>query len=157
MFFTFFLYGFLIARNEGFWREVTRLRKVTLLLASVSFGVFMAGGDFLRDQPSIWQNQLNGLITYLNRWLWILAVLGWGHHLLNKPMKWLPYATEAVYPWYILHQTIILVVGYNLAQLKLGPFIESTLVLIATIGGCFMLHEFVIRRVGFLRPLIGLK
>jgi hypothetical protein len=157
MFFTFFLYGFLIARDEGLWRELTRIRKATLLLALVSFGLYMLSGEFLGDESSIWQNQLIGLITYLNRWLWIITVLGWGHHLLNKPMKWLPYATEAVYPWYILHQTIILVVGYNLAQLQLGLFVESLLVLLATIGGCLVLHEFVIRRVGFLRPLFGLK
>lgn len=97
------------------------------------------------------------VITYLNRWLWIIAVLGWGHTLLNKPMKWLPYATEAVYPWYILHQTIFVVVGYNLSRLQLGLVVEPALVLIATLGGCFALHDFVIRRVRFLRPLFGLK
>ena len=87
----------------------------------------------------------------------MLAALGWGHHLFNKPMKWLPYATEAVYPWYILHQTIVIVVGYNLSQLQLGPVIEPMLVLGATIGGCFVLHEYVIRRIRVLRPLFGLS
>lgn len=157
MYFTFFLYGFLIARNEGFWQELTRIRKITLTLAVVFFGLFMISGDFLPDETAYWQNQLSGLITYLNRWLWIVAVLGWGHHLLNKPMKWLPYATEAVYPWYILHQTIVVVIGYNLSLLRLGPIVEPLLVLATTLGGCFVLHEFVIRRVRFLRPLFGLK
>jgi hypothetical protein len=157
MYFTFFLYGFLVSRDEGFWRELTRIRKVTLTLAVVFFGLYMVSGDFLPDESSRWQNQVSALITYLNRWLWICAALGWGHCLLNKPMRWLPYATEAVYPWYILHQTIIIVVGYNLSQRQLGPVVEPALVLIATLGGCFILHEFLIRRVGFLRPLFGLK
>ncbi len=154
---TFFLYGFLIGRDEGFWAELSRLRKVTLALAVVFFVLFLARGEFLPDQSSAWQEQLSALITYLNRWLWIIAVLGWGHHLLNRPMKWLPYATEAVYPWYILHQTITLVVGYNLSRLQLGGFVESSLVLAATLGGCLVLHEFVIRRIRILRPLFGLK
>ena len=111
----------------------------------------------LDDPEGFWAEQASAFIIYFNRWIWIVAVLGWGHHLLNRPMRWLPYATEAVYPWYILHQTLILVVGYNLSQLQLGPFVESALVLIATIGGCYVLHEFVIRRVGILRPLFGLK
>jgi len=104
-----------------------------------------------------WQFQANGLIAHLNAWLWIVTVLAWGHFYLNRPMKWLPYATEAVYPWYILHQTIIVVVGFNLSKLQLGPFVEPVLVLLATIGGCLFLHEFVIRRTTILRPFFGLK
>ena len=154
---TFFLYGFLIGRDEGFWAELTRLRKMTLALAVVFFVLFMARGEFLPDQSSLWQEQLSALLVYLNRWLWIITVLGWGHHLLNRPMKWLPYATEAVYPWYILHQTITLVVGYNLSRLQLGGFVESFVVLVATLGGCLVLHEYVIRRIRILRPLFGLK
>ncbi len=77
--------------------------------------------------------------------------------LLNRPARWIRYGTEAVYPWYILHQTITVVVGYNLSQMRLGPVAEPALVLLATFGGCLLLHEFVIRRVRFLRPLFGLK
>jgi hypothetical protein len=156
MYGTFFLYGFLIARSNGFWFEVSRIRKLTLALAILFFGLFSMSGDFFPDQTSNWQNQVSGLITYLNRWLWMLAALGWGHHLFNKPMKWLPYATEAVYPWYILHQTIVIVAGYNLSKLQLGPVMEPVLVLGATIGGCFVLHEYLIRRLRILRPLFGL-
>jgi surface polysaccharide O-acyltransferase-like enzyme len=157
MYGTFFLYGFLIARDHGFWTELSRLRKVTLSLAVVFYLLFMARHSLLPDEASSWQNQASALITYLNRWLWILATFGWGYHLLNRPMKWLPYATQAVYPWYILHQTIIIVVGYNLTQLHLGPVVEPVLVLLATLGGCLLLYEFVIRRIPFLRPLFGVS
>ncbi len=157
MYGTFFLYGFLIARNKGIWCELRRLRLVTLTLAVIFFGLFVGPSDWLPDASSIWREQVSALITYMNRWLWIMTALGWGHHWLNKPMKWLPYATEAVFPWYILHQTIVVVVGYKLSALELGPVIEPALVLLATIGGCLLLHEFVIRRVKALRPLFGLK
>ncbi len=157
MFGTFFLYGFLIGRDAGFWNELTRMRTLTLVLAVVFFVLFLVRGELLPDLSSNWHRQLDAVITCLNRWLWVLTVLGWGHHLLNKPMKWLPYATEAVYPWYILHQTIILVVGYNLSKLQLGGLLESMLVLAATLGGCLLIHEFVIRRTRILRPFFGLK
>ena len=157
MYFTFFLFGFLIGRDPGFWVELSRLRNVTLGLAVLFFILFMTRHNLLPDESSGWQNQASALITYLNRLLWIIAVFGWGYDVLNRPMKWLPYATEAVYPWYILHQTIIVVVGYNLSQMQLGPVVEPTLVLLATFGGCLLLHEFVIRRIRFLRPFFGLK
>jgi hypothetical protein len=65
--------------------------------------------------------------------------------------------TEAIFPWYILHQTITVMAGYWLTRQDLSVWIEAPLVILATFGGCALLHELVIRRVGFLRPLFGLK
>ena len=143
MYGTFFLLGFLIGRDEGLWQEVARLRWLTL-----GGGILMFAALNLTD---------NMLVIYLNRWFWLLAVFGWAYRYLNRPMRWLPYATEAVYPWYILHQTITVVLGYNLARLSLGPVVEPVLVLGGTILGCLVLHEFVIRRTRLLRPLFGLS
>jgi peptidoglycan/LPS O-acetylase OafA/YrhL len=96
-------------------------------------------------------------VLYLNRWAWILVALGWGYAYLNRPSKLLTYANEAVYPWYILHQTVIVVAGYELSKLALGPVLEPVALLAITIGATWMLHEFVIRRTRWLRPLFGLK
>jgi hypothetical protein len=41
--------------------------------------------------------------------------------------------------------------------MSLGPWLEPALVLGGTVAGCYVLHEFVIRRVAFIRPLFGLK
>jgi len=155
-YFTFFFYGFLIGRNSGVWAELAKLRKITLPLAVTSFVLVLGQRELIVDGSGIWAGQASAFIIYFNRWIWIVAVLGWGHYLLNRPMKWLPYATEAVYPWYILHQTITVVAGVYLSKLALGPVAEPLLVLTATLGGCLLLHEFVIRRTPPLRPLFGL-
>ncbi len=157
MYFTFFLIGYLIGRDAGFWQELARIRKVTLALAVTFFVLFILRIEFMPDDPSFLAEQAGTLVIYLNRWLWIVTIFGWGHHLLNRPMKWLPYCTEAVFSWYILHQTIIVVVGYQLGQLSLGPVIEPLLVLVATFGGCYLMHEYIVRRTRILRPLFGLK
>ena len=143
MYGTFFLMGFLIGRDEGLWSEFARMRKFTLAGAVIMFAVL-----------NFWDHQV---VIYLNRWLWLLAAFGWGYQLLNRPMRWLPYATQAVYPWYILHQTITVVLGYNLAKLSLGPVVEPTLVLGGTLLGCYVLYEFVIRRIPVLHPLFGVS
>jgi glucan biosynthesis protein C len=155
-YFTFFLYGFLIGRDDGTWSELASMRKITLPLAVTTFLLLLVQRELFVDGSGFWADQASAFIIYINRWLWIVAVLGWGHQLLNRPMKWLPYATEAVYPWYILHQTITVVAGVYLSKLALGPVVEPVLLLIATIGGCFLLHEFAIRRTPLLRPLFGL-
>jgi hypothetical protein len=155
-YFTFFLYGFLLGRDEGLWAELARLRKPVLLLAAIMFLLLLTVRARAGETNGFWVDQAVAAVVYCNRWFWIAAVLGWGHHLLNRPMKWLPYATEAVYPWYILHQTITVIAGVYLSRLSLGPVLEPALVLAATIGGCFALHEYVIRRTPLLRPAFGL-
>ncbi len=157
MYGTFFLYGFMIGRHAGFWAELARLRRVLLGAGIVGFCVFFVQSEMLNDDLGPVLEQLRLVVIYVNRWVWILTCFAWGHHLINRPMRWLPYATQAVYPWYILHQTITVVAGYQLAKLSLGPVVEPALVLIATIGGCYVIYEYVIRRVAVLRPLFGVS
>ena len=45
-YFTFFLYGYLLGRDEGLWAEFARLRRPVLLLASMTFLMLLA----VRDQ-----------------------------------------------------------------------------------------------------------
>jgi membrane-bound acyltransferase YfiQ involved in biofilm formation len=157
MYGTFFLIGYLIGRDEGFWGELERMRVFTLAAAVVCFGLLMTRDLFVPEGSFALADEIRALITYSNRWLWIIAIFGWGHRLLNRPSAWLSYATQAVYPWYILHQTVTIVIAANVAPYSLGPIVEPALVLGGTIGGCYILYEFAIRRVRILQPLFGVS
>lgn len=76
---------------------------------------------------------------------------------LTPFLCWLPYASEAVFPWYVLHQSATVLLAYWLVPMQLGPRVEATVVVLGTIATCALLHEGVIRRVAVLRPLFGLK
>ncbi len=162
--FPLFLLGYLLAHNTRFWRWAVQLRWLTLASAVLAITVELtlrAGGQSLL--PAGLQTALAalplGTIERLARaaytWLALLALLGWSRHRLNRPFAWLPYCTEAVFPWYILHQSLIIVALYWLAPFKLGAWLEPALVLAATVAGCLLLHELVIRRLHWLRPLFG--
>lgn len=151
-----FLYGYWMGADAGLWAELRR-RRWWLLAASVcTFATFLWLREVTVPEPSF-PRAMYDVVQRLNGWTWILLMLGWGHHLLNRPMRWLPYATQCVYPWYILHQTLIVTVGYALARLSLGPWLEPALVVAATVLGSLLITELLIRRVGWLRPLFGMK
>lgn len=156
IYFTIFLYGYWIGTDRGMWAELQRLRWWLVGASVFTFSAFLLFAFITVPAPSVARATYD-VFQYLNAWTWIMLVLAWGHHWLNRPFRWLPYATEAVYPWYILHQTITVVAGYQLAKYSLDPVVEPALVLAITVGGCLVLHEFVIRRVNGLRPLFGLK
>ena len=88
-------------------------------------------------------------------WAALLTILGWAHHRLNRPWPWLRWASESVYPWYLLHQTAIIVLVVWLAPAQLGPVVEPLALVAGTVGLCWGLTA-VVRRVRWLRPLFGL-
>jgi glucan biosynthesis protein C len=157
MYGTFFLYGYLIGRDEGLWSEMARLRRVTLVLAIVAFVVLRGMvviapvGDERPFEAAL------AFVVYLNRWSWLLVVLGWGHALLNRPMRWSGYATRAVYPWYVMHQSVTVLAGVWLSSLALGPVAEPVLLILLTAGGCAGIMYTVERWLPWLRTAIGMK
>jgi peptidoglycan/LPS O-acetylase OafA/YrhL len=155
-YFAVFLFGYWIGADAGLWSELRRLRWWLLGAAACTFAGYVAFALITVAAPGV-DRAAYDFVQRLNGWTWLLLVLGWGHHLLNRPFRWLPYATEAVYPWYILHQTFTVVAGYGLATLSLGPVLEPLLLVGATVAGCLLVTEFVVRRVAVLRPLFGLK
>jgi peptidoglycan/LPS O-acetylase OafA/YrhL len=92
----------------------------------------------------------------LNQWVSIVAILGFAHRLAPGDSPALRYLTQAVFPVYILHQTVIVIAAYNLKPLGIAPLPEGLFLTALTFAACFGGYE-IIRRVGWLRPLFGLK
>ncbi len=151
MYFTVFLYGYLVARDAGFWTEALRLRWWTLGAAAA-----IAVAYYVVDERLPEAVFLPFTLRNLYMWMSLLTILGWAHALLNKPFRWLPWATESVYPWYMLHQSLIIAIAFWLIPYKLGPVLEPALVLVGTVGGCYAISE-AIKRITLLRPCFGLK
>ncbi|MGA6149085.1 hypothetical protein [Stenotrophomonas sp. NPDC077461] len=85
------------------------------------------------------------------------TLLGWAKRYLNRPFRWPLYCTEAIYAWYVLHQSLLIALLFWAKPLQLAPVLELLLLLAGTILGCGVLHELLIRRSRVLRPLFGLK
>ena len=49
-------------------------------------------------------------------WFWVMALTGYGKKYLNRKNAISDYATQAVYPFYILHQTVIVIVAFYVVQ-----------------------------------------
>jgi hypothetical protein len=155
---TAFLYGYFIGTDEKLWAELTRLRQRALWFALGLFTVYLAFAKLLpEDGTAFWQQAAIWTLRNLYIWAALCAILGGAHALLNRPFRWLAWANDAVYPWYVLHQSLIVLLAYWLLPLHLGAVAEPLLILAGTIGGCWVLHEFMIRRSRWLRPCFGLK
>jgi glucan biosynthesis protein C len=156
VYFTLFLYGYWIGTDDGWWTEVLRLRWRTLAAAGALLALHFALRGHLTPASPLGARMLARLAADAYLWLALLCVLGWAHRWLNRPWPWLAWANESVYPWYVLHQTLIIVAIAWLAPLRLGPVVEPALLLILTVLGCGSVTALV-RRSDLLRPLFGLR
>jgi len=163
---TVFLAGYLLGREPRFWERVEALRWATLatVLGAVAWYLFLEAlgrwlppASPLRQWPEPFWRLQSQYCEVVYSWGMLLTLLGWGKHCLDRPFPWLPYCTEAIYPWYVLHQSLMIAVLFWLKPMQLGPWMEPALVLLGTVGGCLLLHELLIRRSRWLRPLFGLK
>lgn len=156
----FFAYGFLLGRDEGVWSAIERYRWHALRLA---FFAILAI-DYLRwNKLEPGAGNLPGLLagttlSALNAWCWVLTVLGFGKRWLNRDNPLRRYATEAVYPFYILHQTVIVVIAYYVVQVPHESILGKWLFLVvASFAVTMGLYEFAVRPYRWVRPLFGLK
>ncbi len=156
--FTMLLLGWFCAKSRAFWTVVDRMTTVSILASTglaVAYMSIRLGEHFADAGPA--SSVPLAVLRALYAWSVILSLLALGQRFLNRPSPTLTYLSEAVFPWYILHQTIIVIVGYAMIGAGLSPALEGAVVILATLLGCLILHELLIRRVSLLRPLFGLK
>ena len=90
-------------------------------------------------------------------WFSVLMSVAYGYRYLNVNRSYLPSLNEAVYPFYILHQTVIIVIGYYILQMNLGLYTGFWIISGLTFLICAGLYVFLIRPFGVMRLLFGVK
>jgi len=157
---TFFVYGFLlITVRETFWQTILTHKFKFLLIGIVNFSIFItikiliANG--LEDDAPVHFSE--AVFKVINTWSWILTLLGFAATYLNRNSPTLQYANEAVYPFYILHQTITVSLAYYLKNVAWGLALKFSLLSLGTFFIAWLLYELLIRRIGVLRLFFGLK
>lgn len=162
LFSCYFIYGYLFQTNEKFTQAIDKHGKLSLILAAL-LTVMMWLGLYLSDGIPIQQfeyyldyvifNVLRGFST----WLWVIGILSLGRRYLNFTNPVLRYASEAGYPFYILHQTVMVGIAFWVVRWSIGImqkyFIISTFSLVVTLA----IYELLIRRINILRFLFGMK
>ena len=96
-------------------------------------------------------------VQALNTWCWLLAILGLGSRFLNSNNRFLSYANEAVLPFYILHQTIIITIGFYVVQWNVGIGLKYLTTSTTSFVAIMAIYELLVRRVNVLRFLFGMR
>jgi glucan biosynthesis protein C len=137
----FLLGGFLFTFSQKINDSIMRLRWISLVLAVGTWVLFF----------------LTGEAEDLSAWMWVLTFLGFAAKYLNFTNPFLKYATEAVLPFYILHQTLIVCIDFFVVQLPLPIIVKIAIVIVSAFASIMLIYEYGIRRWNVIRVIFGMK
>jgi glucan biosynthesis protein C len=102
-------------------------------------------------------NPLYLLVRATISWSCLLTFLGFASHHLNFRSRFQNYANKVVLPFYILHQTVIVVIGFFILDWNLSVFPKYLILMAASFIFIIAIYEIFIKRLNFMRLLFGMK
>jgi glucans biosynthesis protein C len=159
MYSLFFFYGFIFQLSEHAARMLAQYAYVFLLIGVTCWAYYVFNRPML-DEMSMpeysWQYLFIVMIRNINTFSWAAAFMGLGRKFLNWNHALLNDLNQGILPFYILHQTVILMVGYYVVQWDLSVLAKFLVIFTTSFTATIGLYQ-VIRGSHVLRFLFGMK
>ncbi|MDB5755356.1 MAG: hypothetical protein JWR56_1784 [Massilia sp.] len=159
MYFFLFLLGAMLARQRDPWQRLDAMRWTGLGTALACWALlkiaYSLPDGLVPESTSVWLWPLLRAVHALYQWSAIVAVCGFAHRHLEFDSARRRYLAQAVFPVYIVHQTLIVSMAHALKPVRLAPGIEGIVLTVLTLTFSFAIFE-AVRRCAPLRPLFGL-
>jgi len=148
-----FLYGYAIYSSETLLASIERQRRPALMVSLALYAVHL----WLDWSEWHFPYAVFAVVDVGFPMLLLMAIVGYAAHYLRQGGPMLSYATEAVYPFYILHQTVIVVLAFYITRWDVGVWPKYLTIVPATFVITWAIYEGLVRRNPLLRPCFGLK
>jgi len=153
-----FITAYVLASDSQFPQSIDRNRIPALLLGTTTSVatviLFVTLAPELLATP-LWYVTVS-TVWALNGWCWVVAILGFGRRLLSFNHKFLGISNELVLPFYVLHQTVIVMVAFYVVRLNL-IVIEKYLIIVLVSFAVISALLLPISQINLLRFLFGMR
>jgi glucans biosynthesis protein C len=147
-YFLIFALGYALSQNADAWPVFSKHRLKTLILAIASWALYILTYQQV-PQP------VEFLFLSSLQWSAVSAAMGYGFFYLNFDSRARNQLTQAVFPIYLFHQTVLIVMSQWLAPLSLNPWIESSVLIALTLTVSYLGYALV-RPIPWIRTCFGL-
>jgi glucans biosynthesis protein C len=150
-------YGFVLFSHTRLQARLQQMRRFYLALALAASLVLLWQFGYILPPASSRARLHFGLLFIVGSWAWILAYVGFAGRYLTTNRPFLHYANDAVLPFYVMHQTVLLVVGYFVLQWQIPDFIKWLIIAFSSFALVIGAYELLVRRFEVLRFLFGMR
>ena len=159
----FYLYGYILFSNQEFLQVIRRDWWLYLVLGIAAIAardwprspIWLAGG--LINHPSIFAINLFWLLVSIDGWCMVLFFLYVGMRFLDFTNRYLEYGREAILPFFVFHQPVIIIVGFFVVQWAASLWVKLPVVVLGSFVVTLGIYELLVRRVNPLRQAFGMK
>jgi len=160
-FLVFFVIGYILPADSRFTESIKKYGWTCLVLGIISSWVgcyFVFGlGYKWGGTPFSLTFMLFETVYGISRWSFIVYFLSLAAKDLNVNNKVLAYSSEAVLPFYILHQTIIVCVGWFVIRWNIGILPKYLIIAVVSFALIMILYELLVRRFNVVRFFFGMR
>ncbi|WP_284126538.1 acyltransferase family protein [Parerythrobacter aestuarii] len=153
-----FLFGVLLRYSATLWTTIRQWWAGLALSALASTAAMLLIAWHMTGNPDwpMWLEIGYTALRSTQSWLVILALIGLSDRFWNRDHASRAMLNEAVFPFYIIHQTIIVAFIWYLRPLAMPIAMAFVLTMLVTTLGCCLFYR-IGREVPVLRVLIGLR
>jgi glucans biosynthesis protein C len=163
-YFSFFLLGIICYSIPTLWETIGKNRKYFLLATFFALIPFYTCYLHFRGIVHLsWSEDPDAIGDLFDRvsiflaWFTVITIIAYGQHYLKKPRKWLSKISEGLYPFYILHQSVIIAIGYYVCKLDWSIAAKYWSICFLTLSSCIGFYWLCIRPFNAMRFLFGMK
>jgi peptidoglycan/LPS O-acetylase OafA/YrhL len=155
----FFIYGYVIFTHHKFKPIIDRNGNLALFggIMATTLAIVLL---LMKGFPPYGNSPYFLFMTTLrafNSWFWLIAIFSFGEKYFTAQNGFLGYANEAVLPFYILHQTVIVIIGFYFINWNTGVYFKYLVLCVASFVSICIIYDVLVRRINILRFLFGLK
>jgi glucan biosynthesis protein C len=153
-----FLFGYALAGAPSLWSVLERVRRPAIAIGLLCATILLVAEARWPDGTTPGHVEAAAILaaSVAMGWAVPLALAALAERYLNRDHPLRASAAEAVFPFYILHQTVIVWLGWEIRPLNLPFAIAYPLLLGATLAASLAFY-LAGREIGWLRPWIGLS
>ena len=158
-----FVYGFIFMHDNDFIDIIKKKTTLFLVVGVICSVYFLYTGsqnpenvqEYLHPSFSLYHIEIS-IVSMLIAYSWILFFLGFFAKKMNFNHSLLIPANISILPIYILHQTLIIVIGYYVVNTELHIGLKFLIITFSATPAAILLYK-IIQRNNLLRFLFGLK
>lgn len=141
-----FLLGAVMVSRDDYWDTVVRMRKPAMILAiTCAAGLTLLFPVLPLDTPEIWRTLAGRALGGTFQWCAIVAILGYARVWCSSENAVVRYLNRAVLTYYVLHQTVMLLIAYELDRMGLLSASSFIPIAVATLAVCALSYELKLR------------
>ena len=153
--FLFFVFGFVLFSDFRLINQIVEQRRIHGIVAFLLTLLFFLNYSYSFD--TLLSKNLQLFLGCLMEWSIGISVIGYGGKYFNKEHKFRRHLNEAIYPFYILHQTIIIVIGYQLYNLNMDAGLKALIITLGTLLISFATYFVLIKPFKITRLVFGMR